>query len=116
MGRAISGERSPEVLCIRNAMDETGVHWAMDIHGDEAIPAAFMAGFEGIPSWTDASGWRYYRAFVDRLAARTPDFQTKLGYGISGPGKANLSDVDQPACRTLWSFAWLRLNDARDAI
>lgn len=85
-----SAERSPEVLCIRNAMDESGVHWAMDVHGDEAIPAAFMAGFEGIPSWTEAQGERYTR-FTTRLAERTPDFQTKLGYAISGPGKANLT-------------------------
>jgi murein tripeptide amidase MpaA len=85
-----SAERSPEVLAIRNAMDETGVHWAMDVHGDEAIPAAFMAGFEGIPSWTDGQGARYTR-FITRLAERTPDFQTKLGYGIAAPGKANLT-------------------------
>ena len=85
-----SAERSPEVLCIRNAMDESGVHWAMDVHGDEAIPAAFMAGFNGIPSWTDDQGERY-QTFIDRLAARTPDFQTKLGYPISGKGKANLT-------------------------
>jgi murein tripeptide amidase MpaA len=83
-------EKSPEVLCIRNAMDESGVHWAMDVHGDEAIPAAFMAGFEGIPSWTEDQGTRY-RSFVDRLAQRTPDFQTKLGYPIAGKGKANLT-------------------------
>ena len=85
-----SAERSPEVLAIRNAMDETGVHWAMDIHGDEAIPAAFMAGFEGIPSWTDDQGERY-TTFINRLADRTPDFQTKLGYSKAGPGKANLT-------------------------
>jgi murein tripeptide amidase MpaA len=85
-----SAERSPEVLCIRNAMDESGVHWAMDVHGDEAIPAAFMAGFEGIPSWTEAQGASYTR-FVSRLAERTPDFQTELGYSIAAPGKANLA-------------------------
>ncbi|MGL5838099.1 MAG: M14 family metallopeptidase [Sphingorhabdus sp.] len=85
-----SAERSPEVLAIRGAMDESGVHWAMDIHGDEAIPAAFMAGFEGIPSWTEAQGERYAR-FIQRLAERTPDFQTKLGYPIAGKGKANLA-------------------------
>ena len=85
-----SAERSPEVLCIRNAMDATGVDWAMDVHGDEAIPAAFMAGFNGIPSWTDDQGERY-QTFIERLAARTPDFQTKLGYPISGKGKANLT-------------------------
>jgi murein tripeptide amidase MpaA len=85
-----SKERSPEVLCIRNAMDETGVHWAMDVHGDEAIPAAFMAGFNGIPDWTDEQGARYDR-FITRLSERTPDFQTKLGYPVSAKGKANLT-------------------------
>ncbi len=85
-----SAEKSPEVLCIRDAMDITGVHWAMDVHGDESIPAAFIAGFHGIPDWTDAQGARY-DAFLSRLSARTPDFQTKLGYPPSAPGRANLS-------------------------
>ena len=31
------------------------------------------------------------KRFINRLAERTPDFQTKLGYAISGPGKANLT-------------------------
>ncbi len=83
-------ERSPEVLAIRNAMDATGVHFAMDVHGDEAIPAAFIAGFDGIPSWAEAQGAGYdrYRAI---LARRTPDFQTALGYPRAGAGKANLT-------------------------
>jgi len=83
-------ERSPEVLCVRNAMDATGVAFAMDVHGDEAIPANFLAGFEGIPSWTDAQGEKYY-LFERTLAANTPDFQTEQGYSKSSPGKANLS-------------------------
>ncbi len=83
-------ERSPEVLCVRDAMDATGVTVAMDIHGDEAIPANFLAGFEGIPSWTDALGDKYYE-FGRRLAAHTPDFQTEKGYPKSAPGTANLS-------------------------
>ncbi len=83
-------EKSPEVLAIRNAMDETGVVFAMDVHGDEAIPANFIAGFEGIPNWTDAQGDKFY-AFQNALAAHTPDFQTKLGYHRSAPGKANLT-------------------------
>jgi murein tripeptide amidase MpaA len=85
-----SAERSPEVLCVRNAMDATGVDFAMDIHGDEAIAAVFIAGFEGIPNWTEAQGAMFHR-FRDRLAARTPDFQTRLGYPVSAPGKANLT-------------------------
>jgi len=85
-----SAERSPEVLCVRDAMDESGVHWALDVHGDEAIPAVFIAGFEGIPSWTDAQGERYNR-YRDLLATRTPDFQTALGYPTAKPGTANLA-------------------------
>lgn len=87
---APSAQRSPEVLAIRNAMDETGVHFAMDVHGDEAIPAAFLAGFEGIPSWTDAQG-AAYQHYREILARQTPDFQTKLGYPKAAPGRANLS-------------------------
>jgi murein tripeptide amidase MpaA len=85
-----SAERSPEVLAIRGGMDETGVDFAMDVHGDEAIPAVFFAGFEGIPGWTEAQGeaYRHYRAILER---RTPDFQTRRGYPAARPGKANLS-------------------------
>ncbi|MES2020097.1 MAG: M14-type cytosolic carboxypeptidase [Pseudomonadota bacterium] len=82
--------RSPEVLCVRSAMDETGVAFAMDVHGDEAIPANFLAGFEGIPSWSDALGAKFYD-FGQRLAAHTPDFQTERGYEKAAPGRANLS-------------------------
>ena len=83
-------ERSPEVLCVRDAMDGTGVDYAIDVHGDEAIPANFIAGFEGIPSWTDARGERFYD-FGRRLAARTPEFQTEQGYHRAAPGSANLT-------------------------
>jgi murein tripeptide amidase MpaA len=83
-------ERSPEVLCVRDEMDRTGVDWAMDVHGDEAIPANFLAGYEGIPGWTDAHGARFY-GYRDRLAARTKEFQTAQGYEQSKPGQANLT-------------------------
>lgn len=83
-------EKSPEVLAIRNAMDATGVHFAMDVHGDEAIPAVFLAGFEGIPSWTEAQGADYDR-FAAILDRRTPDFQTRRGYPKAPAGTANMS-------------------------
>ncbi len=83
-------ERSPEVLAIRNRMDETGVDFAMDVHADEAIPAVFLAGFEGIPSWTDEQGEGFYR-YQRILDRRTPDFQTKLGYPKAPAGRANLT-------------------------
>jgi len=84
-----SADKSPEVLAIRNAMDATGVDFAMDVHGDEAIPAVFLAGFDGIPDWTKELGDKYdrYQSILDR---RTPDFQTKLGYPKTPAGRANL--------------------------
>ena len=87
---APAADRSPEVLMVRNAMDESGVDFAMDVHGDEAIAAVFIAGFEGIPLITEKQTALYHR-FRDTLAARTPDFQTRLGYPIAPAGKANLS-------------------------
>ncbi|MFL6734172.1 MAG: M14-type cytosolic carboxypeptidase [Sphingomicrobium sp.] len=83
-------ERSPEVLCVRNAMDETGVDFAMDVHGDEAIPANFLAGFEGIPSYTEAQG-ELFTLFSRTLERLSPDFQTQQGYEVPAPGQANMS-------------------------
>ncbi len=87
---APSAEKSPEVLAIRTAMDETGVDFAMDVHGDEAIPAVFFAGYEGIPGLTEEHYARFtrYRAI---LARRTPDFQLDKGYPVAKPGEANLA-------------------------
>jgi murein tripeptide amidase MpaA len=85
-----TAERSPEVLFVRNEMDATGVDFAMDVHGDEAIAANFLAGFEGIPSWKKEQGALFDR-FSDALVRISPDFQTEKGYEIPPPGKANLS-------------------------
>ena len=85
-----SRERSPEVLCVRDAMDATGVAFAMDVHGDESIPANFLVGFEGIPNYDEGRG-ALFRTYARRLAAHTPDFQTERGYGKVPPGKANLT-------------------------
>ncbi len=88
--REPSPTRSPEVLAILGAMDASGVDVAMDVHGDEAIPAVFIAGFNGIPSWTEEQGAGYDR-YLAILERRTPDFQTRLGYPKASKGKANLT-------------------------
>lgn len=85
-----SAERSPEVLYVRDEMDRIGVDFAIDVHGDEAIAANFLAGFEGIPNWTDAQGDLFNR-FSEALVRISPDFQTEKGYEIPAPGQANLS-------------------------
>jgi murein tripeptide amidase MpaA len=87
---APSAERSPEVLAVRNAMDATGVDFAIDVHGDEAIAANFLAGFEGIASWSEEKQ-SIFDLFAAALVRISPDFQTAKGYEISAPGKANMS-------------------------
>ena len=85
-----TAEKSPEVLCVRNAMDNTGVDFAMDVHGDEAIPANFLAGFEGIPSITDRQ-LKLFGLFGETLERLSPDFQREQGYELAAPGQANMS-------------------------
>ena len=85
-----SRERSPEVFHVLGEMNRTGVDFAMDVHGDEAIEANFLAGFEGIPSLKDDQLALFTR-YSEVLVALSPDFQTAKGYEIAPPGKANLS-------------------------
>src|SRR5438045_4853867 len=87
---APTAEKSPEVLCIRNAMDETGVDFAMDVHGDEAIPANFLAGFEGIPSLKEGQ-LRLFNLFGETLERLSPDFQRSQGYEVPAPGHSHMS-------------------------
>jgi murein tripeptide amidase MpaA len=71
-------------------MDETGVDFAMDVHGDEAIPANFLAGFEGIPSITEEQR-RLFGLYGETLEKICPDFQRAKGYEVAAPGEANMS-------------------------
>lgn len=87
---APSLEKSPEVFHVLEEMKKTGVDFAMDVHGDEAIAANFLAGFEGIPSHKPAQQ-ALFDAFSAALVAATPDFQTSKGYEVAAPGQANLS-------------------------
>lgn len=83
-------QRSPEVFHVRAEMDRTGVAFAIDVHGDEAIPHVFMDGFAAIPSRTDAMS-ATYAAYLERLSAMTADFQTVAGYPETAPYQANLT-------------------------
>lgn len=87
---APTAERSPEVLCVLNDMIRTGVDFALDVHGDEALPYNFIAGFDGIPSLISRQTECQvaYEASLQRLS---PDFQTRIGYPVAPPGKANLT-------------------------
>ncbi|WP_353199515.1 M14-type cytosolic carboxypeptidase [Sandarakinorhabdus sp.] len=85
-----SAERSPEVMCVLGTMSQTGCDIAMDVHGDEAIPQVFIAGFDGIPSITETQ-LALLDKYKARLARLSPDFQTAKGYPRARPGTANLA-------------------------
>jgi murein tripeptide amidase MpaA len=75
-------ERSPEVLCVKNKIHETGVDMFFDIHGDEALPYNFVAGNEMLADFTPERMARQ-NAFIERYMAASPDFQSAVGYAAS---------------------------------
>ena len=83
-----TAERSPEVLAIRNAMDETGVALCLDVHGDEALPYTFIADGHGAPGWSTEQE-AGADAFCAAYEVANPSFQRVHGYGRSAPGEGN---------------------------
>lgn len=83
-------ERSPEVHCVIAAMDADKPALCLDVHGDEALPYNFIAGAEGIPGYTQKQATNL-AAFLEAYKKASSDFQTKVGYGLSKPGTANLT-------------------------
>ncbi|SAL39415.1 peptidase [Caballeronia peredens] len=77
-----SAERSPEVLLVREAIEDTGCDLFFDIHGDEAIPYVFVAGSEMLPGFT-AEQAKQQKAFVEFFKQSSPDFQDVHGYEAS---------------------------------
>ncbi len=83
-------EKSPEVYHVRQTMQQTGVDAYLDLHGDEALPYVFVAGTEGVPSYSSKIK-ELEDEFKSILMAVNPDFQDKFGYDKDEPGKANLT-------------------------
>lgn len=88
--REPSLERSPEVFHVLERMRAAGVAMCLDVHGDEALPYNFIAGYEGVPDVTEAHLARLNR-YRGELARLTPDFQNEHGYPKASPGQGNLT-------------------------
>jgi murein tripeptide amidase MpaA len=82
--------RCPEVLMVMAQMKSTGVDFCLDVHGDEALPYNFIAGAEGVPSFTPKAQEQLDK-FQEFYKKHTSEFQTKVGYGVTAKGKANLT-------------------------
>ena len=74
---------------LRAKMDELGLDFNLDCHGDEALPYNFIACFEGAPDLNQYNLDTAYM-FGRELEACNPDFQNEKGYGKSAPGTGNL--------------------------
>jgi murein tripeptide amidase MpaA len=85
-------ERAREVDIVREHLREEGVDLFVDIHGEEAIPYAFVAGCEGNPSYSrlQAEAEAELRA---RLVVASPEFRAEGGYPLDAPGTADLSQA-----------------------
>ncbi len=77
-----TAERSPEVLCVKNKIHDTGCDMFFDIHGDENLPYNFVAGNEMLSNFTPAQA-AGQKAFVERYKQASPDFQDQYGYPAS---------------------------------
>jgi murein tripeptide amidase MpaA len=80
---------SPESFYIKEKMKETGVDLFLDIHGDEDIPYAFIAGAEGNPSYSEKLAMQD-KAFRNIFANTTTDFCIENGYDANQPMEGNL--------------------------
>ena len=85
-----SMDASPEVYLVREEMERTGVDFCLDVHGDEDLPYNFLAGSAGIEGYSDRLRDLHHR-YAQALVTASPDFQTKHGYPVAAPGKANLT-------------------------
>jgi murein tripeptide amidase MpaA len=84
-----SMEASPEVYLVREKMAQIGVDFALDVHGDEALPYNFIAGAESIVGWNDRLAGLQQR-FEDAYAIANPDFQQQHGYPVDAPQSSDL--------------------------
>ncbi|WP_372932274.1 M14 family metallopeptidase, partial [Shewanella putrefaciens] len=83
-------EKSPEVYHVVNKMKQIGVDLFYDVHGDEGLPYVFLAGCEGVPTYSDRLA-QLQADFSQALTLASADFQTQFGYAKDEPGQANLT-------------------------
>jgi len=81
---------APEVHFVFEQMKKIGVDLFLDIHGDEDIPYAFIAGAEGNPSYTDKLA-ELDSEFRKVFAQATADFCIDNGYDADLPLQGDLS-------------------------
>ena len=97
---------SPEVYFVKQAMQEIGVDFLLDVHGDESLPYCFIAGTEGLSNWDEQkqSQLDFYKTKLVELNA---DFQTEEGL----PGEDARYRKPNYEHRTNGTGSWLSRHD-----
>jgi murein tripeptide amidase MpaA len=85
-----SAELSPEVLCVRDAMESSGCALFLDIHGDESLPYVFIDGADMVPGISAETIARQAQ-FLAGLGRASPDFQRAHGYAPNRFGEEMLT-------------------------
>ena len=82
-------ERSPEVLCVRDLMEATGVDFCLDGHADEELRCNFLGGPLEIPSRSARLAGLFTR-FEKLWAGASPEYERGHPYPGGAPAKADL--------------------------
>lgn len=82
-------ENSPEVYYVKQKMQEIGMDFNLDVHGDEGLPYVFISGIEGVPSFNEKLN-NLTDSFMNNWKAINPDLQDEYGYPKNEPAEANL--------------------------
>jgi murein tripeptide amidase MpaA len=85
-----SAERSPEVLCVRDLMERTGVDFCMDCHADAELRCNFLGGPLEIPSRSKRLR-HLFRAFEHSWAAASPEYELGHPYPGGSPAHADMT-------------------------
>lgn len=65
---------SPEVYCVKQKMEQTGVDFFLDVHGDEAVPYVYSLGRNLSPNYSKRIE-RLENFFKESYQAADPNFQ-----------------------------------------
>jgi len=92
--KAPTMERSPEVFLILQEMDNSGVDFFLDVHGDENLPHSFFAGAQGASRWTNRLSLLLQR-LAEAYQSANPDFgNLAYNYDNDEVGEANPTTAD----------------------
>lgn len=83
-------ERSPEVFCVREKMEEIGVDFSIDCHADAELNCNFIWPSENVPTWRPARR-KAFELFESRWADASPDYEMGHPYPGGVPAQADLS-------------------------